>query len=401
MKLFLKTVIISTLLFLTACGGTDTKEVEVIKEVEKEVIVEIEKPIVELVQLESQCIVDISCYIIGLTIPEQGLEKLAFGFSQVPQRTALIVNSVEHEVNDWGEIEISLSSDDNVILLVEQSSDEELFVWLDEYTSNAKVYTAENNTWNVMFGYQKPELHFSVKPIVTNVPQYVHSVTFELSGDQNIQNIYRAEVFTQDNCLVGSNEVGQFGTGLVEIFFTNQCHDNLYFMDIDEVRSYYVRFLSVTGEITWNVIDQGVSFVNIGYYDENEKMSMKTPNRSSVKSEFRQLVLTSPYYTQDSWTQTPAFIFDSIEIEVPEDGEYYIELTSTDCPEFECSPQKMELFQSLNGQIIVDNLWVRFNSEVILTVYNAELSRTVVDITDCNITDSQWQASFVCPFRTK
>ena len=37
MKLFSKTVIISTLLFLTACGGTDTKEVEVIKEVEKEV----------------------------------------------------------------------------------------------------------------------------------------------------------------------------------------------------------------------------------------------------------------------------------------------------------------------------------------------------------------------------
>lgn len=43
MKLFSKTVIISTLLFLTACGGTDTKEVEVIKEVEKEVIVEVEK----------------------------------------------------------------------------------------------------------------------------------------------------------------------------------------------------------------------------------------------------------------------------------------------------------------------------------------------------------------------
>ena len=396
MKLFSKTVIISTLLFLTACGGTDTKEVEVIKEVEKEVIVEIEKPIVELVQLESQCIVDNSCYIIGLIIPEQGLDKLSFGFSQVPQRTALLVNFIEYEVNDWGEIEISLSSDDKVFLLVEQSSDEELFVWLDEYTSNAKVYSADNNTWNIEFVYQKPELRFSIQPIVAGVSQYVHSVTFKLSGDQNIQNIYRAEVFTQDNYLIGSQEVGQFGTGIVEIFF----NDNFYFLP-DEIRNYYVRFLSITGEIKWNVIDQGVSFESIQYYDGYKEMSIKIPNQSTLKREFRQLVLTSPYYTKDSWTETPAFIFSTIEIEVPEDGEYYIEMDSDECPEFICSPQKMKLFQSKDGKIKVNRLEMKFNSEVTLTVYNEDLSRVEVDITMCLIGDSKLKKQFICPFITK
>lgn len=400
MKLFSKTVIISTLLFLTACGGTDTKEVEVIKEVEKEVIVEVEKPVIEFVQIESECIVESNCYIIELTIPEQGIKHLSFGFSRIPEQVSLIVNSVEYTLNDWGEIDISLSSNDNVILSIQQSNSEELYVWLDNYTSNNTIYYADKNTWNVKFSYQEPELHFSIQPIAKNISQYVNSVTFKLSGDQNIENIYRAEVFTQDNCLIGSNEVGKFGTGRVEIFFINQCHDNPYYLP-DEVRNYYVRFLSVTGEITWNVIDQGVSFENIQYYDEYSRMSMETPNRSTTQRNFRQLELNSPYFTQDSWSDTPAFIFDNIEIEVPEDGEYYIELTSTDCPDFECSPYKEVPLKSQLGIISIDSLWVRFNSEVILTVYDSDLSRVVVDITDCNITDSNWEVSFICPFRTK
>lgn len=42
-KLLSLAIVISTLFILTACGGRDTKEVEVIKEVEKEVVVEVEK----------------------------------------------------------------------------------------------------------------------------------------------------------------------------------------------------------------------------------------------------------------------------------------------------------------------------------------------------------------------
>lgn len=396
MKLFLKTVIISTLLFLTACGGTDTKEVEVIKEVEKEVIVEVEKPVIEFVQIESECIVESSCYIIEITVPEQGIEHLSFGFSRIPEQVSLIVNSVEHTFNDWGEIDISLSSNDNVILSIQQSDSEELYVWLDNFISNNTIYYADKNTWNVKFIYQKPELDFSIKPIVAGVSQYVNSVTFKLSGDQNIQNIYRAEVFTQDNYLVGSTEVGRFGTGIVEIFF----NENFYFLP-DEVRNYYVRFLSITGEITWNVIDQGVSFESIQYYDGYREMSIKIPNQSTFKREFRQLVLTSPYYTKDSWTETPAFIFSTIEIEVPEDGEYYIEMDSDECPEFICSPQKMELFESKDGKIKVNRLEMIFNSEVTLTVYNEDLSRVEVDITMCLIGDPKLKKQFICPFITQ
>ena len=394
-KLLSLAIVISTLFILTACGGSDTKEVE------KEVVVEVEKPVVELVQIESKCIVDNSCYIIGVTIPEQGLEKLSFGFSQTPVRAALIVNLVEHEIDDWGEIEINLSADDIVVLSVEQSNNEELFIWLDEYTSNGKTYSADNNTWNVVFGYQKPELHFGIKQITKNIQQQVHSVQFKVFGENNRSNLYQANVYTHDGCLIGSGDFGSSEPDVVEVLFIYQCHDDSYFANVDEERNYMVRFLSHTGELTWNVLDEGVILDSIEYYDTNGNMSTHTPNISNVKSAFRQLELTSPYYTQDSSTDVPAFIFDAIEIEVPEDGEYYIEIDSTDCPEFECSPYYMELINSQNGKISLDTLWVRFNDKATLTVYDADLSRVVVDITQCNITDSDWAASFVCPFRTK
>lgn len=377
------------------------------KEKEKEYVnvpgptVEVEKPSVELVQLESQCIVDFSCHIIGVTVPNEGLEKLAFGFSQFPDRAALVVNLVEHEIDDWGEIEISLSSDDNVILLIQQSNNEELFVWLDEYSSNGKMYSAGKNTWNIGFKYQKPELHFGIKQITKNTQQKVHSVTFQLSGENNLANLYQADIYTTDGCLVGSGEVGKFGSDIVEIFFTNQCHDNLYFTSLNEVRNYMVRFLSITGEPTWNVLHEGVRRVNVTYYDERDRMSSNTPNISTVKREYKELLLSSPYSTSDTWTDTPAFMFDTIEIEVEVDGEYYIEFVSEACPEFECSPRKGEMFTSKDKKIFIDYLWFQYNTNLKVRVYDSNLSRVMFDITECNITDSDWAASFVCPFRTK
>lgn len=173
----------------------------------------------------------------------------------------------------------------------------------------------------------------------------------------------------------------------------------LYFSIDGEERDYIVRFLSITGEPTWNVLNEGVSLVDIHYYDTSYRGSHYN-RKTSINRNFTQLQLTSPYSTKESWTDTPAFIFDTIEIEVEVDGYYLIEFDSEACSEFECSGRAYEAFSSQDKKIIIDNLWVRYNSYLTITLYSAS-TRVNFEITDCKISDNEWQVFFACPFKTK
>jgi hypothetical protein len=399
---FLKIFCLFSLISIVGCKETETVPgPTVTNTVTVKETVQVQKPLLTASQQNGICEVESRCYVMKLNIPKEGIEKLNYGFSRQPEEVNLIVNNQRFTFNEVGAIEIDLSEDDNVILEIRQDTDEDLETWLEGYVVKGTYYDADDNLWKVNFKYQKPELHFGIKQITKNILQKVHSVTFHIFGENNLANLYQADIYTSDGCLVGSGEVGKFGSGIVEIFFTNQCHDNLYFTSLSEERNYMVRFLSITGEPTWNILNEGVRRVNVTYYDQRGRMSSNTPNVSTVKREYKELLLTSPYSTSDTWATTPAFKFDTIDIEVETDGEYYIEFVSEACPEFECSPRKGEIFTSQDKKIFVDYLWFDYNKELKVRVYDSNLSRVNFDITDCNITDSDWAASFVCPFRTK
>lgn len=389
-------VTIFTTMVLAACGTETT--VEPTKETITTIITK--TPEFEIIEINSLGEVESTFHAFTFNIPEEGIQKIDLGFSRIPEIMNLIVNGETFALNETGSIEIDLLQSDIVILEIRQNISDDLDMWLNGFASNGNYYDTDTNIWKISFKYQKPELIFGIKPIATNVQQQVNSVTFHLTGENNLKNIYQADVFTLDGCYIGSGEAGKFGEGVVEVYFTEQCHDNLYFADINEERDYKVRFLSITGEPTWNVLNEGVSFVDIHYYDTSYRGSHHN-RKTSVKRNFKQLYLKSPYFTVDSWADTPAFMFDTIEIEVEVDGDYYIEFDSEACPEFECSGRKGDVFTSIDGKIFIDNLWFRYNSELVITLYNSEPTRVNFDITDCNISDSNWEVFFTCPFRTK
>lgn len=190
----------------------------------------VEPPILEISELNGTCEVESTCYSLQLNIPKEGVQKIDLGFSRIPEEFNLIVNNISYTLSEVGSIEIDLVQSDNVILEIRQDIVDDLEIWLNGFESNNIYYDSNDNIWKITFKYQKAELLFGIKPIATNVQQQVNSVTFNVFGENNLQNLYQADVYTLDGCLVGSGEMHKFGKGLVEVFFTNQCHDIFIFL---------------------------------------------------------------------------------------------------------------------------------------------------------------------------